>query len=278
VLSSWPFGPIASRLRRCDRSSISRCPAECGHHARYDKQHRPVHRSSGADEGDNWLRRFPQSRFPASEKFDQIPCSPALRRWREPAAIDDPCMEAAVLLVRDYFWPHARACLRQIGLSDHHKDARRVLRWIRSAAASEISVKDVRRDALAGSLDATQTETLLNNLAAAGWLRRLREPSRPQGGRPVLRWIVNPAIHRPLVPTGIGNTLAHAGSKPATTEESIGTKKERRALHLAILMRSISACVSAPWGRTSSSRMEKWWWLGNVVRVTGNPRARAALT
>ena len=113
----------------------------------------------------------------------------------EPAAIDDPCMEAAVLLVRDYFWPHARACLRQIGLSDHHKDARRVLRWIRSAAASEISVKNVRRDALAGSLDATQTETLLNNLAAAGWLRRLREPSRPQGGRPVLRWIVNPAIH-----------------------------------------------------------------------------------
>jgi hypothetical protein len=113
----------------------------------------------------------------------------------EPAAIDDPCMEAAVLLVRDYFWPHARACLRQIGLSDHHKDARRVLRWIRSAAASEISIKDVRRDALAGSLDATQTETLLNNLAAAGWLRRLREPSGPQGGRPVLRWLVNPAIH-----------------------------------------------------------------------------------
>ena len=113
----------------------------------------------------------------------------------EPAAIDDPCMEAAVLLVRDYFWPHARACLRQIGLSDHHKDARRVLRWIRSAAASEISVKNVRRDALAGSLDATQTETLLNSLATAGWLRLLREPSGPRGGRPVLRWIVNPAIH-----------------------------------------------------------------------------------
>ena len=113
----------------------------------------------------------------------------------EPAAIDDPCMEAAVLLARDYFWPHARACLRQIGLSDHHKDARRVLRWIRSAAASEISIKDVRRDALAGSLDATQTETLLNSLATVGWLRLLREPSGPQGGRPVLRWLVNPAIH-----------------------------------------------------------------------------------
>ena len=113
----------------------------------------------------------------------------------EPAAIDDPYMEAAVRLVLDYFWPHARACLRQIGLSDHHKDARRVLRWIRSAAAIEISVKNVRRDALAGSLDATQTETLLTSLATAGWLHLLREPSGPQGGRPVLRWIVNPAIH-----------------------------------------------------------------------------------
>jgi hypothetical protein len=112
----------------------------------------------------------------------------------EPAALDDHFMEAAVWLVRDYFWPHARACLRQIGLSDHHKDARRVLRWIRSEAANEISVKDIRRDALAGSLDATQTEKLLNSLAAAGWLRLLKEPSGPHGGRPVLRWMVNPVI------------------------------------------------------------------------------------
>jgi hypothetical protein len=111
----------------------------------------------------------------------------------EPAAIDEHFMEAAVCLVRDYFWPHARACLRQIGLSDHHKDARRVLRWIRSEAANEISVKDIRRDALAGSLDAAQTEKLLNSLAAAGWLRLLKEPSGPHGGRPVLRWMVNPA-------------------------------------------------------------------------------------
>jgi hypothetical protein len=42
-------------------SSISQFPAECGHRARYDKQHRPLHGSSGADEDDNWLRRFLQS-------------------------------------------------------------------------------------------------------------------------------------------------------------------------------------------------------------------------
>ena len=116
----------------------------------------------------------------------------------EPAAIDDPCMEAAVLLVRDYFWPHARACLRQIGLSDHHKDARRVLRWIRSAAAIEISVKDIRREALAHALDAAQTESLLGRLVTAGWLRRQPQPDGPpQRGKPVLRWSVNPALQGP---------------------------------------------------------------------------------
>ena len=36
------------------------------------------------------------------------------------------------LLWRDYFWPHARAALRQMGLSDKHADARRVLRWIKA--------------------------------------------------------------------------------------------------------------------------------------------------
>ena len=129
--------------------------------------------------------------------------TPCLLDWAfvggpEPAAIDDPCMEAAVLLVRDYFWPHARACLRQIGLSDHHKDARRVLRWIRSAAAIEISVKDIRREALAHALDAAQTESLLGRLVTAGWLRRQPQPDGPpQRGKPVLRWSVNPALQGP---------------------------------------------------------------------------------
>ena len=40
--------------------------------------------------------------------------------------------------------------------------------------------------------------------------------------------------------------------------------------------RSTSCCVSAPSGRAISSRIEKWWWPGSSVNVTGKPRAFAA--
>ena len=73
-----------------------------------------------------------------------------------------------------------------------------MLRWIRSAAALEISVKDIRREALAHALDAAQTESLLGRLVTAGWLRRQPQPDGPpQLGKPVLRWSVNPALEGP---------------------------------------------------------------------------------
>jgi hypothetical protein len=50
----------------------------------------------------------------------------------EPKTIGKEYMVAAIKLWRTFFHPHAKACLRQIGLSDKHKDARIVLRWIRA--------------------------------------------------------------------------------------------------------------------------------------------------
>jgi Protein of unknown function (DUF3987) len=47
-----------------------------------------------------------------------------------PTTIAPEYMVAAIRLVQDYFWPHARACLRQIGLTERHTNARRVLRWL----------------------------------------------------------------------------------------------------------------------------------------------------
>jgi hypothetical protein len=58
-------------------------------------------------------------------------------------------MSAATQLVREYFWPHGRAALRQIGLSERHANKRRVLRWIRESKQSEVSVMAIRRDCLA---------------------------------------------------------------------------------------------------------------------------------
>jgi len=109
----------------------------------------------------------------------------------EPKRIDVEYVQAAIRLVRDYFWPHSRAALRQIGLNERHANARRVLRWIRAHHKNEISLKDVRREALSQSLDADQTLGLLGGLVKAGWLH---ETTTPTAGRPIRRWDVNPKL------------------------------------------------------------------------------------
>jgi hypothetical protein len=110
----------------------------------------------------------------------------------EPTTISDSAMSSAIALVRDYFWPHARACLRQIGLSERHTNARRVLRWLRANHKTEVSREDVRRDALAQRLDADETTELLASLCRSGWLKETKiHPSGPRGGKPPRRWSVN---------------------------------------------------------------------------------------
>jgi hypothetical protein len=66
----------------------------------------------------------------------------------EPTKIAHDFMKAAIRLWRVYFWPHSRAALRQTGLSERHRDARRALRWIRANKKPEVSREDIRRDAL----------------------------------------------------------------------------------------------------------------------------------
>jgi len=103
-------------------------------------------------------------------------------------------MQSAITLVEKYFWPHARACLRQIGLTERHADARKVLRWIRAQRKTEVSLMDVRRYALNERLDEEQTEDVLAHLEQAGWVRKYKKPSGPAGGKPVVRWEVNPIL------------------------------------------------------------------------------------
>jgi hypothetical protein len=91
----------------------------------------------------------------------------------EPTLIETDIMKAAIRLVRDYFWPHSRAALRQIGINQPHADARRVLLWARAHDKKEISVLDARREALGQRLDAMKTHALLDSLVSAGWLRKM---------------------------------------------------------------------------------------------------------
>jgi hypothetical protein len=78
--------------------------------------------------------------------------------------------------------------IRQIGLTDQHADARRVLNWIRTKGQHEVSREELRREALGRRLDATQTQKLIDRLCQAGWLR---EKIIPTAGRHARRWEVN---------------------------------------------------------------------------------------
>jgi uncharacterized protein DUF3987 len=115
-----------------------------------------------------------------------------IARALEPKTIEEKYMTAAIRLWREYFWPHARAALRQIGLSERHADARRTLRWIVAHEKREVSREEVRREALGQSLDAEQTQELLDRLVKSGWLRRT---SIDTPGRRRHRWQVNPRIY-----------------------------------------------------------------------------------
>ena len=113
------------------------------------------------------------------------------RRAEEPTIIESDFIEAAMRLWKGYFWPHARAALRQIGITDRHRDARRVLRWLRAHQRPEVSREDVRRDALGQRLDAEDTQRLLDELVRVGWLRARTVATR---GRSAHRWDVNPRL------------------------------------------------------------------------------------
>src|SRR5215467_3068676 len=142
----------------------------------------------------DWLAKGPAHalRLAGTVAYLNWAMSPIL--MSEPTEIEPEFMSAAVRLVRDYFWPHARAALRQIGLSERHANARRVLRWIKAHDKLEISIKDVRRDALAHYLDKEQTIALLKGLEQASWVREVTSKTRSKG-KPARRWAVNPALY-----------------------------------------------------------------------------------
>jgi hypothetical protein len=111
----------------------------------------------------------------------------------EPKTIDEQFMTSAIRLWSEFFWPHARAVLRQIGLSDRHKNARLALRWIKVHGKEEVSREDIRREALGQRLDAEETQKLLDGLEKAGWVRK---DTTKTAGRPRHRWEINPRLFR----------------------------------------------------------------------------------
>jgi hypothetical protein len=109
----------------------------------------------------------------------------------EPPAIGEQYVAAAVRLWRDYFWPHSREALRQIGLTEKHANERRALCWMRTKRKPEVSLLDIRREALSRRLDAEQTRGVLDDLERAGWLKLVTTKT---DGRAIHRWQVNPLL------------------------------------------------------------------------------------
>jgi hypothetical protein len=109
----------------------------------------------------------------------------------EPTEITAEHITNAIELWREYFWPHSRSALRQIGTTRKRSTERRVLLWLQKHRKDQISIKDVRREALAHGLDAAETERVLDSLASSGWLKKTTAKT---GGRPAHRWMVCPIL------------------------------------------------------------------------------------
>ena len=89
---------------------------------------------------------------------------------------------------------HAKVFFDRVAPCDLDARARRVVRWLKASGRSEVSREDIRRTALGQTVNASEADRVLARLTTAGVLRPLAPEARPQGGRPALRWEVNPAL------------------------------------------------------------------------------------
>jgi hypothetical protein len=135
--------------------------------------------SSGASDGN----------FLDNPAFGPTDASPSLRLPL--GANSSSAITAAGKLVLEYLWRHARAALRQIGLTENQSNGRWMLRWIKSEGLRQVSRESNRRDALAQNLNAEDTDALFEKLERGGWLQKIVVPRRTKpsvavGGQPCL--------------------------------------------------------------------------------------------
>ena len=102
--------------------------------------------------------------------------------------------ERAVSLWSDYYRPHARAFLQGAVPTDLECQARRVVRWLRTARHESVSKTEVRCSALGRTVDARGAERVMSRLVEVGVLQPMAVETRGQRGRPALRWHVNPLL------------------------------------------------------------------------------------
>lgn len=111
-----------------------------------------------------------------------------------PTAIGADQVMRATTLWLEYFWPHAKAFLDRTAPTDVERRARRVVRWLKATGAEKVSREDIRRHALGRTVNAAGADAVLGRLTDAGIVHCLPLVIGSEGGRPVWRWEVNPAL------------------------------------------------------------------------------------
>ncbi|HYX04730.1 MAG TPA: DUF3987 domain-containing protein, partial [Reyranella sp.] len=135
-----------------------------------------------------------------------------------PKTVGAPAVEAAIRLWSDYLRPHAVQVLLRAGPTDLMRQSRRVVRWLAGHRRSEVTREEIRTQALSRSVNAGRADLVIGHLSAGGVLRLMTHASGSQGGRPPLRWRVNPALASPKrLPETPGNLPIRASPPPAGT-------------------------------------------------------------
>ena len=118
----------------------------------------------------------------------------ATEQAEPPNTIALDAVDRAISLWWDYYRPHAQAFIRSAVPTDLDCQVRRVIGWLQTEAPATVSRKDIRRTALGQTVNARETDRVLARLVEVDVLRPLPAEKRPQGGRPALRWAVNPLL------------------------------------------------------------------------------------
>jgi hypothetical protein len=188
---------VFDRLDRLARQESTLIRLSDDAHAEFEKLRKLVHKKLPSLHGRDreWCAKIPAQVLRLAGTLAYLRWAIATEKGdAEPTEIKQIYVKNAVRLMLKYFRPHARAALRQIGMTERHTDTRRILRWLQANRFDEVSREDIRRKALGRSRDADQTQTLLDNLCKAGWLR---PRATATGGRPSVRYEVNPKLKSP---------------------------------------------------------------------------------
>ena len=219
------MGPLRRLLRLVATSRERRClllfdePAERAFNAFLAGLHAEVQRAEGLEAA--WLGKGRGAVACLAATF-------ALMKWSVAESVDPPrtidahSVEHAVSLWSDYYRPHANAFLQRAAPTNIEGQVRRVVHWLRADGRASVSRKDVRRTALAQTVNAREADRVLARLVEAGALRAVAAEKRPQGGRPALRWEVNPHLQAASFVGGLAKSAGSAQTSKKPDEVGIG--------------------------------------------------------